>query len=88
MGTVRLGIGGTSGTNGALDITGRAFLDGKLSVFTTNGFTPLVGETYPLVSFAARTGTFATLHDEDLGDGVSYSPIHASTDISLSVIAA
>jgi hypothetical protein len=88
MGTVRLGIGdiGTA-SNGRLNITGSATLDGTFSVFTTNAFVPSVGQDYTLLSFASRTGTFATLRDENPADGVTFVELDASLNVTLSVVA-
>ena len=87
-GEVALGIGDTSSaSNGRLAISGSAAFDGTLSVSTTGGFTPLVGQSYTLLSFASRTGSFASVKDENPTDGVTFSPIHASLDITLNVVA-
>ncbi len=87
-GTVRLGIGGIgTASNGRLNITGSATLDGTLSVFTTNAFVPSVGQDYTLLSFASRTGTFATLRDENPADGVTFVELDASLNVTLSVVA-
>jgi len=87
-GEVALGIGGTSSTsNGRLAISGSAAFDGTLSVSTTGGFTPVVGQSYTLLLFASTTGSFATVEDENPTDGVTYSPIHSSLDVTRNVVA-
>lgn len=87
-GTVRLGIGGTGTvSNGRLSVAGSVVLDGTMSVFTTNAFVPSVGQSYTLVSFASRTGTFATLRDEDPADGVTYAELDAALNVTLNVVA-
>src|SRR5439155_20861698 len=75
---------------GGLDIDGQASLAGKLEVdFVQQGpkFTdhPTAGDSYGLVSFASRTGDFATKTSLDLANGYDYNFVY--TAISITAIA-
>jgi hypothetical protein len=63
-GAVAIEIGGlTPGSEfDRLVIGGAANLDGTLSVEIINGFPPTVGQTFEVMTFASRTGTFASLN--------------------------
>jgi hypothetical protein len=66
-GSLSVAVGGTqAGTNyGQLAVSGTASLDGTLSVNLVNGFTPVRGTGFQVVTFPAGngSGTFATLDD-------------------------
>ncbi len=62
-GQVAIEIGGlTAGSeHDRLDITGNATLDGTLKLDITDEFDPMVGDTFVVMTFASRTGTFASI---------------------------
>jgi T5SS/PEP-CTERM-associated repeat protein len=62
-GTLEIEIGGTSaGQADKLIITGTATLGGALNVAVINGFVPQAGNSFDLLDWATRSGTFATLN--------------------------
>jgi fibronectin-binding autotransporter adhesin len=62
-GTLEIEIGGTSaGQADKLIITGTATLGGALNVAVINGFVPQAGNSFDILDWATRSGTFATLN--------------------------
>ena len=63
-GVLNIQIGGTDPTQiGGLVVNGTAVLDGTLAVTFTNGFTPLIGESFTILTFTGFSGDFASLTD-------------------------
>jgi RHS repeat-associated protein/uncharacterized repeat protein (TIGR01451 family) len=62
-GTLDAGIGGppAGGLYGQVVASGMATLGGALNVTLVNGYSPTLGQTYPIMSFASATGSFATV---------------------------
>jgi hypothetical protein len=59
--TLDLQLGGTSaGQYGTLAVTGTATLAGTLQDTLVNGYMPTTGDTFPLLTYGARSGDFAT----------------------------
>jgi hypothetical protein len=59
--SIRLG-GTTQGTQyDLLNVNGNVSLNGTLNVNFVNGFTPLVGNSFQVLKYASRTGTFSTM---------------------------
>jgi hypothetical protein len=69
-------IGGLSaGTQfGQLKIGGAATLAGALNVSLAPGYTPSLGDRFPIVTFASRSGTFTPMTGLDLGNGRVFTP--------------
>jgi Bacterial Ig-like domain (group 3)/SdrD B-like domain len=64
-------LGGTAaGQFSVLAVTNGANLNGTLNVSLVNGFTPLVPNSFPIVSYASCGGDFATKNGLDLGRGL------------------
>ncbi len=61
-----------------LSVTGQAVLDGVLDVKTVS-FTPVAGDSFRVLEFAAREGLFATYDTH----GVTLTPEVSSTDLTL-----
>ncbi len=78
---MNLEIGGSpAGTlYGKLTVTGVATLAGKLKVSAINNFTPTIGDTFQLVSFASESGSLA------LETNLSGILITASTNLSVAI---
>ena len=85
--TVNIKLGGTAaGTEyDQLDISGQAILDGQLSVTLVTGFTPAEADTFTVLRYGSRLGTFASTTGLDLGGGLTLQP--AYTDTALYLIA-
>jgi FG-GAP repeat/Secretion system C-terminal sorting domain len=64
IGALNIEIGGTAPAtdHDVLAITGSATLSGTLNVSLLNGFTPIAGQTFTVVTAAAVTGTFTTVN--------------------------
>jgi hypothetical protein len=61
-GGLTIGIAGQSaGQHGLLALTGAATLNGPLDVVLAEGFVPLVGSQFQILSAGSLTGTFSTL---------------------------
>jgi RHS repeat-associated protein len=62
-GTLTTQLGGSPGSGqfGQLHVSGQASLDGTFGVSLTNGFAPRAGDQFTVMTFASRSGNFATL---------------------------
>ncbi len=65
---VQLGRALAGGQFGQLVVTGSAALAGTLQAELVDGYSPAGGDTFPVMSFASATGSFATI-DSPLYDG-------------------
>ncbi len=81
---LRIELGGTNrGTQyDAIDITGSATLDGQLRVSTLNGFTPLPGMSFDILSFASRSDQFELVNDTGY-PGLHITPIYLANSLQL-----
>ncbi|MSU63151.1 MAG: hypothetical protein EXS31_12285 [Pedosphaera sp.] len=84
-GTLDLEIGGlTPGTQyDQLKISGMATLDGSLNIALLNGFMPVPGDSFPIMTFASRAGTFPVKNGLDLGRGLVLLPVYTTTNLTL-----
>ena len=57
-------IGGApdSGLVGQVDVGGAAVLAGTFSVGSVNGFTPSIGQDFPVITFSSASGAFSTVN--------------------------
>jgi hypothetical protein len=69
-GILTVQVGGTDAgdTFDQLNITGQTTLAGTLTVNLIHGFVPQKGETFPVLTFASETGSFATVNGNGSGD--------------------
>src|SRR5207244_1504320 len=65
-----------------LRISGLATLAGTLNVNLINSFTPSAGNTFPLLTFGSRSGTFGTINGLTQG-GTTFTPVYDSGDFTL-----
>jgi YD repeat-containing protein len=84
-GSLGIALGGTpaSGQYGHVASTGAATLAGTLNVSLANGFGPIIGNTYPILTFASSSGSFATVNGLTLGRFPLFSTQVSSTNFSL-----
>jgi len=85
-GVLNIEIGGvTAGTLfDRLQITGAANLAGTLNVSLINGFTPISGQNFAIVTFTSHgTTTFDTINGLDIGGGLVFNPIYNSNNLTL-----
>jgi hypothetical protein len=81
-GILNLEIGGYSAgiDFDQLAISGQATLDGTLNVSLINGFVPMSGYFFQVLTFASLSGAFATTN---LGPSFMYPPQYDATDVTL-----
>jgi hypothetical protein len=88
-GVLAIEIGGTApGTQyGQLAVGngGTASLNGTLKLTMINGFAPTLGEAFSVVSCGARSGSFAAITGNHLGNGLVLVPRYSGTNVSLVV---
>jgi hypothetical protein len=89
-GVTNVQIGGTSAGTGydQLVISGAASLNGVLNVSLINSFAPTVGQSFQILSFSSRSGTFSSVTGTSIGSGKAFSPAYSSTGVALNVISA
>ncbi len=87
--SLTVGIGGVASGNdfGQLAVTGSAVLGGSVSASTASGFTPTLGETFPIVTYASETGG-ASLSFGGVNSGALsvFQPVVGPTNIVLSTV--
>ena len=85
VGALIVGLQSTDPVTGydRLQIGGQANLSGTLTVERPTGYAPANGETFPVVTFLARIGQFATIAGLDLGDGSQLTPVYNATNLTL-----
>jgi len=62
-----------------VSISGSATLGGTLDVTLINAFTPGVGNSFQVLNYGSRSGTFATID----GHGQTYTPNYNPTNLTL-----
>jgi hypothetical protein len=87
QGTGRLNIelgGLTPGTDfDQLNVNGTATLAGTLNITLIGGFSPNAGDSFRILSYGARVGTFGTILGLDLGGGKVLVPSYNANDLTL-----
>ena len=58
-------------------------LDGMLNLALVNGFSPALGNSFPVLTFGSRTGQFATINGLAIGNGKQFSPAYSATNLTL-----
>jgi hypothetical protein len=84
-GVLDLGVGGANaGTDfDQLAVGGTATLGGTLNVSLINGFEPVPGDTFQVLTFGARSGDFVLENGMDLGGGLRLNPQYDNTSLAL-----
>jgi hypothetical protein len=87
-GTLTVEIGGpTAGTEfDQLNIDGAATLSGTLDVRLLDGFVPTLGQSFEIMTFASRTGTFSTVNGLAIDGGLAFEPRYGATNLVLAVV--
>jgi hypothetical protein len=69
-GDLTVQVGGTQAGSGfdQLNVTGQATLAGTLTVNLIHGFVPKTGATFPVLTFASESGSFATVNGTGSAD--------------------
>ncbi|MDQ4126056.1 MAG: hypothetical protein M3134_10745, partial [Actinomycetota bacterium] len=71
-GSMNLDVAGTS-SHDSLSVSGTAALDGRLALLSSAAYVPVMGDTFNLLTYASRTGAFASLSGTALPGGLTYS---------------
>jgi hypothetical protein len=89
-GSLNLTVGGPSGdaSSGLLAVTQTATLDGALNVALSAAYSPTVGDSFRVLTFARRGGDFAAETGLDLGGGLALLPAYDDTGLTLTVVTA
>ena len=87
-GSLRVQIGGLTPETefDRLTVTGAATLTGTLAISLTNGFTPTVGDSFIVMTFASRNGDFTQVNGADLGNEMQFVKNSESANVTLAVI--
>ena len=59
-----------------------------LNLALVNGFSPAIGNSFPVLTFGSRTGQFATINGLALGNGKQFTPAYTATNLTLDVTTA
>jgi len=87
-GTVSINIGGTAASQfGHLTISGPATLGGTLNLAVVNGFSPAVGNTFPVETFGSHIGQFTTINGLTIGNGNQFTVTYNPSNLTLGVAA-
>ena len=86
-GIIEVHLAGPGATQfGRLNITGTATLDGALIVVRDGGYTPSLGNRFRFMTFAGRSGLFATTGGFTIGGGLAFTlDTTDATDLELVV---
>jgi hypothetical protein len=71
-----------------LAVEGDATLKGTLNVTFGGGFTPQIGDIFPVMSFNSSSGTFNDVTSQNLPSGESLEALYGATGVSVTVVAA
>lgn len=83
-GTVEFGITGAgAGQQGKLTGTAAATLAGTARVTVVGGFDPQAGQSFPLMSFTSRNGTFTKVEGLNIGRADVFEEVYTATMFSL-----
>ncbi len=85
-GKLDIDIGGTTvGTKYDQLKTTTSSLNGTLNISLINGFVPTVGSQFQIVTFASKTGTFATVNGLGINSSEHFTITYQGTDVLLTV---
>ena len=87
-GTLNLEIGGQTAGNefDQLSVASLASLGGTLNLSLINGFEPSLGDSFVILTYGSRTGTFATINHLDLGSGKRFQATYNPANLTLKVV--
>jgi hypothetical protein len=87
VGTLEIEVGGlVAGPQfDRFAITGNSSLNGTLDIKLSNGFVPAIGNTFQIMTFASRSGTFSVTNGTAAGLGHRFRPDYATTAVTLAV---
>ncbi len=83
-GTTGIGVNGTAGQQGLVDVIGSATLGGTLDIETATA--PTVSQLFQIFTWASNTGQFPHVNGAVLGGGLAYSTAYNATNLRLNVV--
>lgn len=66
--------------------TGAASLNGTLNISLINGFEPMEGDSFVIMTYGSRTGNFSIVNGTDAGNGLEFQVTTGPTSVTLEVI--
>ena len=84
-GTLNISI--ASGVFDSYAISKAASLDGTLAISLVEGYEPLQGESFQIMTFNSLAGTFSTITGDIIGNGNKFVLVYGNTDVTLDVVA-
>lgn len=80
-------LGGTeAGEFDQLQIAGAANFSGIIKVSLIDPFMPVLGDTFPIITYTSRTGTFSEVYLPDLGPGLEFELSYDADMVELTVV--
>jgi hypothetical protein len=79
-------VGALAGQFGRIALTGLANLAGALNATFVNGFTPIVGDNFQVMTYSSQAGTFDTVNPVNLPNGQRLNPVYGASALSLTVV--
>jgi len=89
IGLLEIGIGGHDAgiQHDLLSVSGHATLAGSLTVMLLNGFEPVAGDMFTIVTFLSRSGTLAFTIGASITPTLRFVPVYESDSLVLRVTA-
>ena len=85
--TVTVDIAGPASSQfGQMTVVGAATLAGTLNIQLSSGYQPAVGDTFPILTYASHTGTFANINGLNLPNNRSFNVVYGTTGLTLTVV--
>jgi hypothetical protein len=86
--SINIQFGGprASGLFGHVAVSASAALDGTLAVSLTNGYVPLKGDSFELMSYAQETGTFASIDGLYAGRVKLFDAVVSPTNVQITAL--
>jgi hypothetical protein len=78
--------GTTAGTFGDLAVSNGVSLGGALSVKLVNGFVPVIGDSFTILTGSAVSGTFVTVKGTSINASEHFEVNYGSTAVTLTVV--
>jgi hypothetical protein len=69
-----------------LNVSGNASLSGMLNVKLVNGFTPAIGDSFLVLTYGSRTGSFSSIVDSSIVTGAQWNTIYTNGGLYIKLI--
>ncbi|HQU42601.1 MAG TPA: choice-of-anchor D domain-containing protein [Pirellulales bacterium] len=82
--TVNVELAGTTSDKfGRLTVSGAAAFDGTLNISLVNGYQPVSGDSFKVMTFASETGQFATINGTSIPNNLVLAAAYDTADLTL-----